>query len=132
MRRVRNIVLSVSAAVILIPGVAAAQAALRAVQRAQERLSLSGENADLYAEAADDVLALYRNRLQGRRRTADRSSQGRRLAEAEQRLWLAGLRAERTAVQRSLLERRRESKMPQIAAIRCGRARYGVSTDRSL
>src|SRR3954467_3237170 len=31
----------------------------------------------------------------------------------------------RTAVQRSLLERRRESKMPQIAAIRCGRARYG-------
>src|SRR4051812_2692010 len=37
-----------------------------------------------------------------------------------------------TAVQRSLLERRRESKMPQIAAIRCGRARYGVSTDRSL
>src|SRR3954469_16943947 len=67
---------------------AAAQAAMRAVQRAQERLSLNGDDANLYAEAADGVLALYRNRLEGRRRTADRSSQGRRLAEAEQRLWL--------------------------------------------
>src|SRR5829696_1855550 len=37
--------------------VAAAQAALRAVQRAQERLTRNGENADLYAEAADGVLA---------------------------------------------------------------------------
>src|SRR5215213_10919247 len=36
--------------------VAAAQAALRAVQRAQERLSRNGENADFYAEAADGVL----------------------------------------------------------------------------
>src|SRR4051794_33903514 len=77
---------------------AAAQAAMRAVQRAQERLSLNGDDADLYAEAADDVLALYRNRLEGRRRTADRSSQGRRLAEAEQRLWLAGVKAEREEI----------------------------------
>src|SRR3954453_7957426 len=52
---------------------AAAQAAMRAVQRAQERLSLNGDDADLYTEAADDVLALYRTRLEGRRRTADRS-----------------------------------------------------------
>jgi monovalent cation/hydrogen antiporter len=78
--------------------VAAAQAALRAVQRAQERLTRNGETADLYAEAADNVLALYRNRLEGRRRTADRSSQGRRLAEAEQRLWLAGVKAEREEI----------------------------------
>jgi CPA1 family monovalent cation:H+ antiporter len=77
---------------------AAAQAAMRAVQRAQERLSLNGDDADLYVEAADDVLALYRNRLEGRRRTADRSSQGRRLAEAEQRLWLAGVKAEREEI----------------------------------
>jgi hypothetical protein len=47
-------------------------------------------------------------------------------------LAIASLLVVPTAVQRSLLERRRESKMPQIAAIRCGRARYGVSTDRSL
>ena len=86
--------------------VAAAQAALRAVQRAQERLALKGENADLYAEAADGVLALYRNRLKGRRRTADRSSQGRRLAEAEQRLWLAGLRAEREEIFKQARSRR--------------------------
>jgi hypothetical protein len=86
--------------------VAAAQAALRAVQRAQERLALKGENADLYAEAADGVLALYRNRLEGRRRTADRSSQGRRLAEAEQRLWLAGLRAEREEIFKQARSRR--------------------------
>src|SRR5215212_6331299 len=78
--------------------VAAAQAALRAVQRTQERLSRNGENADLYAKAADDILAMYRNRLEGRRRTADRSSQGRRLAEAEQRLWLAGVKAEREEI----------------------------------
>src|SRR3954447_7574449 len=79
---------------------------LRAVQRAQERLALKGENADLYAEAADGVLALYRNRLEGRRRTADRSSQGRRLAEAEQRLWLAGLRAEREEIFKQARSRR--------------------------
>lgn len=86
--------------------VAAAQAALRAVQRAQDRLSRNGENADFYAEAADGVLALYRNRLQGRRRTADRSSQGRRLAEAEQRLWLAGVRAEREEIFKQARSRR--------------------------
>src|SRR3954453_9778077 len=77
---------------------AAAQADMRAVQRAQERLSLNGDDADLYTEAADDVLALYRTRLEGRRRTADRSSQGRRLAEAEQRLWLPGVKAEREEI----------------------------------
>src|SRR3954451_707492 len=86
--------------------VMAAQAAVRAVQRAQERLALKGENAHLYAEAADGVLALYRNRLEGRRRTADRSSQGRRLAEAEQRLWLAGLRAEREEIFKQARSRR--------------------------
>jgi len=78
--------------------VAAAQAALHAVQRAQERLSQQGENADLYADAAGDVLAMYRNRLDGHRGTADRSSEGRRIAEAERRLRLAGLTAEREEI----------------------------------
>jgi CPA1 family monovalent cation:H+ antiporter len=43
---------------------------------------------------------------EGRRRTADRSSQGRRLAEAEQRLWLAGLRAEREEIFKQARSRR--------------------------
>jgi monovalent cation/hydrogen antiporter len=86
--------------------VAAAQAALRAVQRAQERLSQAGQDPDLVADAAGDVLATYRNRLEGRRSTAERSSEGRRLAEAERRLRLAGLKAEREEIFRQARSRR--------------------------
>jgi CPA1 family monovalent cation:H+ antiporter len=86
--------------------VAAAQAALRAVQRAQERLSQAGQDPELVADAAGDVLATYRNRLEGRRSTAERSSEGRRLAEAERRLRLAGLKAEREEIFRQARSRR--------------------------
>jgi hypothetical protein len=86
--------------------VAAAQAALRAVQRAQERLSLNSDEADFYADVASNVLAIYQSRLAGRRSTADRSSEGRRLAEAERQLWLAGLKAEREEIFQQARSRR--------------------------
>src|SRR4051794_24547528 len=91
--------------------VAAAQAALRAVQRAQERLSQDPKDADLFADAADDVIATYRNRLEGRRSTADRSSEGRRRADAERRLRLAGLKAEREEVFRQARSRQIDDEM---------------------
>ena len=86
--------------------VAAAQAALRAVQRTQERLSLNSDEADFYADVASNVLAIYQSRLAGRRSTADRSSEGRRLAEAERQLWLAGLKAEREEIFQQARSRR--------------------------
>ncbi len=49
---------------------------------------------------------MYQNRLEGRRSTADRSSAGRRLADAERRLRLAGLKAEREEIFRQARARR--------------------------
>ena len=52
------------------------------------------------------MLAIYQSRLAGRRSTADRSSEGRRLAEAERQLWLAGLKAEREEIFQQARSRR--------------------------
>ena len=85
--------------------VAAAHAALRAVQRAQERLSQNSDAAGLYSDAASNVLAMYQNRLEGRRSTAERTSAGWRVADAERRLRLAGLKAEREEIFRQARSR---------------------------
>jgi len=75
--------------------IAAAEAALRAIDAEQHRLAAGRADADLYADAATRVMELYRLRIDGRGLDAESRLQRRRLEEIERALRLAGLKAER-------------------------------------
>ncbi|MBK4736627.1 Na+/H+ antiporter [Noviherbaspirillum pedocola] len=75
----------------------AALAAVAAVERAQLGLTHQAEEADLYANAASRVIALYQRRLD-RAGEAGGAQQMRQADEAEKALRVAGLLAERQAI----------------------------------
>ncbi len=75
----------------------AAQAAVRAVERASHELASGQKDAELNAEAAARVMDLYRRRFEGEM-TAEHAAQIRRSNEIERTLRLAGLNAEREAL----------------------------------
>lgn len=77
--------------------VAAAQAAIRAVEKELHELAGNQSDADLYAEAATRVMDLYRRRIEGRS-SGESASRIRLSDEIERRVRLAALRAERDAV----------------------------------
>ena len=81
------------------------------MQRTQERLSRHRDDADLYAAAASDVLAMYRTRLDGRGTAADSANENRAFAEAERQLRLAGLKAERKEIFAQARSRRIDDQM---------------------
>ena len=78
--------------------VAAAEAAIRAIERALHELADSQSDADLYAQAATRVMDVYRNRIEGRTQTGELAARIRRSDDIERKIRLAGLRAERDAV----------------------------------
>ena len=86
--------------------VAAAEAAIRAVERAEHGLAEGRADADLYVESAGRVMEYYRARID--RRTGDGAAEGlaRRSEAAERAMMLAALRAERTTIQNLLRLRR--------------------------
>ncbi|MBP0492412.1 Na+/H+ antiporter [Pararoseomonas indoligenes] len=86
--------------------VAAAEAAIRAVERAEHGLAEGRADAYLYVEAAGRVMDYYRARID--RRTGDGAADGlaRRSEAAERAMLLAALRAERATIQ-DLVRRRR-------------------------
>ncbi|MCR0980567.1 Na+/H+ antiporter [Roseomonas populi] len=86
--------------------VVAAEAAIRAVERAEHGLAEGRADADLYVEAAARVMEYYRARID--RRTGDGAAKGlaRRSEVAERAMVLAALRAERRAIQDLLRLRR--------------------------
>jgi CPA1 family monovalent cation:H+ antiporter len=77
---------------------AAAEAAIRAIEAAQHQLAEGRADADLYADAAGRVMELYRHRID--RGAVDEAGAAlrRRTDEIERRLRVAGLRAEREAI----------------------------------
>jgi CPA1 family monovalent cation:H+ antiporter len=77
---------------------AAAEAAIRAVEAAQHELAEGRPDADLYADAAGRVMELYRHRIDGRALDEESAALRRRGEEIERRLRIAGLRAERNAI----------------------------------
>ena len=77
--------------------VAAAQAAIRAVEAALHELARGHSDADFYAEVAARVMDPYRRRMEGQS-TGENAERIRRLDRVERRLRLAGLRAERDTV----------------------------------
>lgn len=89
--------------------IAAAEAAILAIEAEQHRLAEGRPDADLYAESAGRVMELYRLRIDGRGIDAAGVAQMRRIEEVERKLRVAGLRAERA----SLGEAARSGELPE-------------------
>lgn len=89
--------------------IAAAEAAIRAIEAAQHDLAEGRPDADLYADAAARVMELYRLRIDGRPQDPEGAALKRRTEEIERRLRIAGVRAER----QSLIEAAREGRLEE-------------------
>ena len=87
--------------------VAAAGAALRAIEDASHDMAEGKPNPDLYSDIASRLMEIYRHRIESRTRTDEDDVEAARLADAvERRLRLVGLGAEREELRR--LARSRE------------------------
>lgn len=76
--------------------VAAASAALRAIEDVSHAMAEGKPNPDLYSDIAGRIMEVYRQRIETHTRTdEDDAVLSRRIDEIERRLWLAGLAAER-------------------------------------
>ncbi len=80
--------------------VAAAEAAIQAIEQAQHDMGEGRSDTDLYADAGARIMELYRQRIDGRSKTGEERALARRMDEIERKLRLAGLRAERTELYR--------------------------------
>ncbi|WP_421731595.1 Na+/H+ antiporter [Brevundimonas sp.] len=86
--------------------VAAAGAALKAVEEASHRLAEGQADPDRYADIASRIMALYRHRIESHTHTDDDDVEAsRRLDLIERELRLAGLAAERHALGRLMRTR---------------------------
>jgi CPA1 family monovalent cation:H+ antiporter len=85
--------------------IAAAEAAIKAIERTQHHLAEGRSDADLYADAGARVMDLYRQRIAARQ-SASVAMPTQAMQAIEQRLRLAALRAERDQILR--LRRARE------------------------
>ena len=81
--------------------VAAAEAALRAIEDASHTMAEGKSNPDLYADIAARIMELYRQRIESRTHTEENDGDAVLQSEAiERRLRLVGLAAERTELGR--------------------------------
>ncbi|WP_337189227.1 Na+/H+ antiporter [Phenylobacterium sp.] len=78
--------------------VAAAQAAIRAIETAQHDLSAGRDDTDLYIDAASRIMELYRDQIDGRMGTPEAAAASRRTEQIERQLRLVGLQAERDEI----------------------------------
>jgi monovalent cation/hydrogen antiporter len=86
--------------------IAAAEAAIRAIEQAQHHMGEGRGDADLHTDAGVRIMELYRQRINGRSTTGKEASLARKIDEIERRLRLTGLRAERTEIYRIARARR--------------------------
>lgn len=75
--------------------VTAAEAAIQAIEEAQHQMGEGQSDADLYSDAAVRIMALYRQRIDGRAKVGKEADLAQKLDDIERRLRLVGLRAER-------------------------------------
>jgi Na+/H+ antiporter len=80
--------------------VAAAEAAIQAIEQAQHDMGEGRGDTDLYADAGARIMELYRQRVDGRSKTGEEGELARRIDEIERKPCLAGLRAERAELYR--------------------------------
>ena len=81
--------------------IAAAEAAIRAIERAQHDMGEGRSDADIYADAGARVMDVYRRRIDGHRKTGEEAALARKVGEIERKLRLVGLHAERNEIYRS-------------------------------
>src|SRR6202163_102990 len=86
--------------------IAAAEAAIQAIEQAQHHLGEGRSDADLYNDVGVRIMELYRQRIDGRSTTGKEASLARKIDEIERRLRLTGLRAERSEIYRIARARR--------------------------
>jgi monovalent cation/hydrogen antiporter len=86
--------------------IAAAKAAIRAIEKAQHHMAEGHSDVDLYTDAGVRIMELYRQRINGRSMTGKEASLARKIDEIERRLRLTGLRAERIEIYRIARARR--------------------------
>ena len=76
--------------------VAAASAALRAIEDVSHAMAEGKPNPDLYSDIASRIMEIYRQRIETHTRSdEDDAVLARKIDHVERRLWLAGLAAER-------------------------------------
>ena len=85
--------------------VAAAEAAIREIERAQHVLAEGRSDADIYGAAAARIMDLYRERIESRSQQGEAAKEARLQDKLERDLRLAGLRAERDEIFRIARER---------------------------
>lgn len=85
---------------------AAAEAAIRAIERAQHKMGENRADADLYIDAGARIMELYRQRINGRTKTGDERNLARKIDDIEHKLRLTGLRAERDEIYRNARARK--------------------------
>lgn len=78
----------------------AAEAAIRAVARAQHDLGENQRGMEVYAEVATRVMTQYRDRIERRGRSGEDGERGIAMRQIERQLYLAGIRAERDELYR--------------------------------
>lgn len=78
--------------------VAAAEAAIRGVAAVAQARASNGRDEALLAQIAAQIIDVYQRRIARQSQHAGGDDEGKASADAERRLWLAALRAERDAV----------------------------------
>jgi CPA1 family monovalent cation:H+ antiporter len=78
--------------------VAAAEAAITEIERVQHTLSAGRTDADVYMAAAFRVMEFYRVRIEGHSRRGEAATVARASEDAERRMRLAAVKAERTVI----------------------------------
>jgi hypothetical protein len=92
--------------------VAAAEAAIQAIEQAQHDMREGRGDTDLYVDAGARIMEIYRQRIDGRSKTGEERALARRMDEIERKLRLAGLRAERTELYRIARSRSSRTRQP--------------------
>ena len=108
--------------------VAAAEAAIAAIESMQHSLSKGRKDADLYVAAASRIMDLYRVRIATRTQEGEAGVLSRQTEEIERGLRLAALRAERTEIFKKVRSRHLGSQTARklIRELDLLEARYGA------
>jgi len=81
--------------------IAAAEAAIAAIERALHQRGDDWGDADVYTDVGARIMELYRQRVRGHSRIGQEGIEARKADAVERRLRLAGLRAERDELYRA-------------------------------
>lgn len=108
--------------------VAAAEAAINSITRKQNELAQGRTDADLYADAAAQIMETYRQRIDGIAQSEEDADDNRRTHEIERNFRITGLRAERDEIFRLVRQRQidAESASKMVREIDLLEARYAT------